>query len=196
MIRFRGKTKPLRKRLIRRGFCILNTVDVHGKTIVPFAGGFLQSSCSGPAYVFAFFSVLYAKRTCDPARRELFYRVPACGGICFPLFRHFICRKDSFPGAAGTFFPSSRSRRHMFFSFSPFHMPERLLPRPGRSFFSELLLRAGICFSLFRHFICRSTFVPCRGIVFGRRFGLLWRVFLEKRLIFRHFAVDFISLTW
>ena len=191
MIRFRGKTKPLRKRLLRRGFCILNTVGVLDKTIAPFAGVYFQNSCSGPAYVFAFFAVLYAKRTCDPARRELFsefplaaayvflffavsyagktpaparrelfFRVPARGGICFSLFRHFICRKDSCPGPAGTFLPSSRSRRHMFSSFSPFHMPKRLVSRSCRNFLTELLPWVGICFSLFRRFICLKDSCP------------------------------------
>ena len=121
---------------------------------------------------------------------------PLAEAYVFLFFAISYAGRISAPALQELFYVAPALGRHMFFSFSPFHMPEGLLPRPCRSFFTELLLRASIYFCLFRRFICRSTFVPCRGIVFGRRFGLLWRIFLEKRLILRHFAVDFIDLTW
>ena len=172
--------------MLRAGICFcLSRRFICQKDLRSGAAGTILPSSRLRRHMFSSFSPFHMpERLLPQPGRSFFSELLLRAGICFSLFRRFICQKDLRSGAAGTFLPSSRPRRHMFMPFSLFHMPERLLPRPCWSFFAELLLRAGICFCPFHYFICRSTFLPCRGIVFGRRFGLLWRVFLEKRLIF------------
>jgi len=123
-----------------------------------------------------------------------FTEFPLAAAYVFLFFAISYTGKTPAPARQELFFGAPAQGRHMFFSFSPFHMPKGPAIRRGGNFFTEFPPAAAYVYALFAISYAGKTPAPallelfCGAPAQGRHMFLPFSLF--------HMPVDISALPW